>query len=167
MWEFPQQRKTNNFSVASPFCCRRPLRPEGIFWTVVGLIYQLCGGSPCQPVSCTFNLVSNGNHQLKRLISFHIPHLCLSLCPSVCRSVSLSLFRAHTGAHIPLYMCFNIYIVRRCQNVPTYKSPKNCWANILFCINLRLDTHKKLMTCRFLFSILEKTYKIQVSTGVD
>lgn len=110
MWEFPQQRKTNNFSVASPFCCRRPLRPEGIFWTVVGLIYQLCGGSPCQPVSCTFNLVSNGNRQLKRLISFHIPHLCLSLCPSV--GLSVSLFRTHAGAHTPLYMCFNIYIVR-------------------------------------------------------
>lgn len=80
-----------NTSLWLPFCYRRPLRPEGIFWTVVGLIYQLCGGSSCQPVSCTFNLVSTGSHQLKRLISPYIPHLSLLLPPSLSFSVCLSL----------------------------------------------------------------------------
>ena len=114
LWEFPQKRKTNTFSMAA-LCYRRPPRPEGTFCTVVGLIYQLCGGSPCQAVSCTFNLVSTGSHQLKRLISLYIPHHCLRL--SVCLSVffclspsfSLSLLRAHTHthAHTRLYSCFN------------------------------------------------------------
>lgn len=86
-----------NTSLWLPFCYRRPLRPQGISWTVVGLIYQLCGGSPCQPVSCTFNLVSTGSHQLKRLISPYIPHLSLllSLSFSVCLSLPPPLPPSH------------------------------------------------------------------------